>query len=912
MSISSQEQQDSEHELSEVALVLPFTDIDRIALPIVGGKAANLGEMTRTGLPVPPGFCVTTAAYALVAASAGITSMLAELATTTASDTARLAELASVVRAKLLAAPMPTGVADAIIKAYQTLGDGNAIPVAVRSSATAEDLPFASFAGQQDTYLNIMGIEALLDGVRRCWASLWTDRAVSYRASNNIDHRSVRLAVAIQRMIESTVSGVLFTANPLTGKRRQAVIDASPGLAEAVVSGAVNPDHFVINTSTGEIVERHLGDKRLLIQAHPDGGTQRIELADGRNEACLSNEQIRPLASLGAQVEAHYGVPQDTEWAIDPSGRLWLVQARPITTLFPLPASAPQTDDVLRVYFSINVVQGVYRPFTPMGVQAFRLIASAVATFIGFPPRDPLIGPTAFIEAGQRLFVDVTPVLRSSFGRRLLGRILGAMEARTDAIFHQLVSDPRLLLVPTPRWRLFRTLLPLVIRARTPFYVLQALVSPVATRARTKRVEVQFRKLSEISASASAADRLNEVEHFILEKMPRLFFSLVSIVGVGLGANALAGKLLQGLATDDERQTVLRGIPYNPTTEMDLALWALAGRISAEPTTAQTLRATSLQRLAQDYHDNLLPPMLQQDLADFLRTYGHRAVAEIDLGLPRWSEDPPHILGVLINYLQLQNLELAPDVQFRRGAEAAEAMVAELTRRATRKGRLRGMLVGFLLNRTRALVGLREVPKFCAILLFAQIRKLLWPVGEELVQAGRLETAEDIFFITLSEARAALVGTDLRSVVQERHASYEHELARRHIPRVLLSDGTTPTGETLLTGEAQRMLQGTPASAGVVTATARVILDPVGAYLEPGEILVAPSTDPGWTPLFLTASGLVMEMGGAVSHGAVVAREYGIPAVVGVPGATERITTGQCITVDGSAGMVFLERKVDT
>ena len=912
MSSSSQEQQNSEHLLSEVALVLPFTDIDRTALPIVGGKAANLGEMTRSGLPVPPGFCVTTAAYALVAASAAIKPILAELATAAASDTARLAELASVVRAKLLAAPIPTGIADAIIKAYRTLGDGNAIPVAVRSSATAEDLPFASFAGQQDTYLNIIGSEALLDAVRRCWASLWTDRAVSYRANNNIDHRSVRLAVAIQRMIESTVSGVLFTANPLTGKRRQAVIDASPGLGEAVVSGAVNPDHFVINTSTGEIVERHLGDKHLLIQALPDGGTQRIELADGRrNEACLSDEQIRALASLGAQVEAQYGVPQDTEWAIDPSGRLWLVQARPITTLFPLPASAPQTGDVLRVYFSIKVVQGVYRPFTPMGVQTFRLIASAVATFIGFPPRDPLIGPTAFVEAGQRLFVDVTPVLRSSFGRRLLGRVLGAMEARTDAIFSQLVSDPRLSLVPTPRWRLFRTLLSLVIRARTPFYMLQALVSPAATRARTKRVEVQFRQLSGIVASASAADGLHEVEHFILEKMPRLFFSLVSIVGVGLGANVLAGKLLQGLATDDERQTVLRGLAYNPTTEMDLALWALAGRISAEPTTAQTLRATPLQRLAQDYHDNLLPPTLQQGLADFLRTYGHRAVAEIDLGLPRWSEDPTHILGILINYLQLQNPELAPDVQFRRGAEAAEAMVAELTRRATRKGRLRGMLVGFLLNRTRALVGLREVPKFCAIVLFAQIRKLLWPVGEELVQAGRLEAAGDIFFLTLSEARAALAGTDLHSLVQERHASYEHELARRRIPRVLLSDGTTPAGETLLTGEAQRMLRGTPASAGVVTALARVILDPVGAYLEPGEILVAPSTDPGWTPLFLTASGLVMEMGGAVSHGAVVAREYGIPAVVGVPGATERITTGQCIMVDGSAGMVFLERAVD-
>jgi pyruvate,water dikinase len=203
------------------------------------------------------------------------------------------------------------------------------------------------------------------------------------------------------------------------------------------------------------------------------------------------------------------------------------------------------------------------------------------------------------------------------------------------------------------------------------------------------------------------------------------------------------------------------------------------------------------------------------------------------------------------------------------------------------------------------------VPKFCAIVLFAQIRKLLRSVGEELVRAGRLEVAEDIFFITLPEARAALVGTDVRPVVQERRVSYEQELVRRHVPRVLLSDGTTPSGETALAGDAQRTLKGTPASAGAVTARARVILDPVGAHLEPGEILVAPSTDPGWTPLFLTAGGLVMEMGGAISHGAVVAREYGIPAVVGVPGATERIITGQQITVDGSAGTVLLGQEVN-
>jgi pyruvate,water dikinase len=338
---------------------------------------------------------------------------------------------------------------------------------------------------------------------------------------------------------------------------------------------------------------------------------------------------------------------------------------------------------------------------------------------------------------------------------------------------------------------------------------------------------------------------------------------------------------------------------------MDLALWTLAREIGTDPDATRIVRETSSEQLARDYHGGALPPKLQTSLTNFLRSYGHRGVAEIDLGLPRWSEDPTYIIGVLANYLRLSDPELAPDVQFRRAAMEAKEMVAELTRRAARKGRLRGRLVGFWLRRARALAGLREMPKFCIVLLFAQVRALLWPVGEELAKAGRLESAEDIFFVTLPEARAALVGDDLRSVVRERRASYTREVQRRHVPRVLLSDGTEPAAETHdALGAADGILQGTPASGGVATGLARVILDPNDASLEPGEILVAPSTDPGWTPLFLTAGGLVMEMGGAMSHGSVVAREYGIPAVVGVPDATGRIITGQQITVDGSTGTI--------
>ncbi len=850
----------------QTEIVLPFSVINLSSLPIVGGKAANLGEMIHAGLPVPPGFCITTTAYTLVAEGSHIETLLEELSTTDTNDAVRVAKIATALRTRLLEAPIPSHFEEVITDAYRRLGDGECVPVAVRSSATAEDLPYASFAGQQETYLNIVGIDALIFAVRHCWSSLWTDRAVSYRASISIDQRSVRIAVAIQRMVDATISGILFTANPLTGKRHQAVIDASHGLGEAIVSGVVNPDHFVINTPTGEIVERRIGDKRVAIQTMSGGGTQRIEHATQINEACLTDEQIRALADLGAKVEAHYDVPQDIEWAINASNHIWLTQARPITTLYPLPATAPSTDEILRVYFSFNVVQGVYRPLTPMGISSFHLMASAIAIALGMPPGDPLIGPSVLVDAASRLFIDVTTPLRSSFGRKILIGVAKLGETRSAGLFEQLIADPRLSLVPARRWKVAHTLGKLLALTRTPLYFPQALFWPSAAVSRVERTRTQLQEIkSEIEKAGpvGSVERLTALEQLLLAWMPRTFPRMVPVFVCGLLAHNLAGRLLRGLATTDELQRVLRSLPHNPTTEMDIALWKLTCLIQADPTIARYLRETPLEQQALDYLTNNMPEFLQQQLSEFLSLYGHRGVAEIDLGLPRWSEDPTYILSVVANYLQLQDPNMAPDIKFQRGAQEAEAMVIELTQRTTRKGRMRGLLVGFLLKRTRALAGLREMPKFCIVYLLACIREQLWSIGEKLVLAERLEKAEDIFFITFSEAYAALESTDMRSILPERRAAYAHELKRRHVPRVLLSDGTEPGTRAVVAQSNDGILKGSPASAGVVTGKARVILDPSNAHLEPGEILIAPSTDPGWTPLFLTAGGLVMEMGGA-------------------------------------------------
>jgi pyruvate,water dikinase len=438
-----------------------------------------------------------------------------------------------------------------------------------------------------------------------------------------------------------------------------------------------------------------------------------------------------------------------------------------------------------------------------------------------------------------------------------------------------------------------------------------AWIKPASAIKRIQRARAELESLgTRQRKSDSASQRLTALERFFTGRLPHILSLVPPAIASGLLSQGLASRLLRGLVTAEEMQVVVRALPHNPTTEMDLDLWQLSRRVAAESATAQQVGATAPEALARAYRAGTLPPTLQQGLADFLAHYGHRGVAEIDVGLPRWREDPTHILGVLANYLQLTDPALAPDALFRRGAREAEAMVAELTRRARRKGLVRAWLVGFFLSRARALSGLREAPKFLFVLILAHTRKVLQGIGEELAATGRLERGEDIFFLTLQEVHAALAGSDSRAIVRERRAIYAYESRRRHVPRVLLSDGTEPTPADVAgtEGDAARgVLRGTPASPGTVSGRARVILDPTGAHLEPGEILVAPSTDPGWTPLFLTAVGLVMEMGGAISHGAVVAREYGIPAVVGVAGATERISSGQRISVDGAAGTVVIE-----
>jgi pyruvate,water dikinase len=896
-------------DLLAAPLVIDLHEAGSAPLESVGGKALNLGKLLVAGFPVPSGFCLTTEAY-----TRAVPTQVADLALQLDAAATRAGPLtedpahgtsgrptpdAAAGRARDLvgASPVPPEVEAAIRAAYAGLGGGGGAEpvVAVRSSATAEDLPFASFAGQQDTYLDVVGAAAVLDAVRGCWASLWNDRAVAYRSANAVSHSGAGLAVVVQRQVDAATAGVLFTANPVTGTRTETVIDASPGAGQAVVSGLVNPDHFVLDTATARVLHR------------TPGGRARSQ------PASLSDAQLSELTSLGEGVQHLFGNPQDAEWVIDAGGKVWLTQSRPITTLYPL--EDPFAGDGerqapgggTRLYLCGTLLQGLTRPLTPMGLSVLDNVGNRN-------------GPWQYFNPGLRMFVDLTAAVHSRTGRRYLLKILPLADGRSASVFPALLEDPRFAVQKHARKFAAEVKTSgAAARRRGPkgtygpglFLKMVPAMARAAVRPETelRRAEAYGQRLeSELAVSepATALQRLEYARHVLDRRVDGLMEATLPGPATGYLMLAVARWLLRGIAPPRELEAVLRGLPHNVTTEMDLELWDLAVAIKADPASREEFLERHPGQLAASYRAGTLPPVAQAGVHRFLARYGHRAVAEIDLGMPRWAEEPDHILGMITNYLQVQDPEQAPDRQFARAAEGAEARIRALVAQTAARSRWRAPLLGFALRRVRELSGLRELPKFDIVLVLAEMHRQLLEVGGELADNGRITAADDVFFLDFDELQVGLRGADLTGIIAGRRRLYDRELRRRHIPRILLSDGTDVEAAIMAKSPPGDGLAGTPASAGTATGKVRVVLDPVGAHLEPGEILVAPSTDPGWTPLFLTAGALVMEMGGVISHGSVVAREYGIPAVVGVPDATTRLHTGQTVTVDGSAGTVRL------
>lgn len=898
------------HTAGAPPLVLPFQRIASADLPRVGGKGANLGELARLGLPVPPGFCLTTAAYDAFLSGAGDTAALFEaLDRLDGKDPDAARRAAEPMRATLLRAPLPEPVRDAVLAAWHALDAGAAY--AVRSSATAEDLPGASFAGQQDTFLNVRGGDALLDAVRRCWVSLFTDRAVLYRARGGYGQRAVKLAVVVQRMVLPEASGILFTADPVSGRRTTLAIDAGFGLGEALVSGLVNADLYRVDAPSGKLLEVHVGDKALAVRPLPEGGTRREPVPEAdRRARVLDDARIAELTALGKRIEAHYGEPQDIEWCSE-NGQLFVVQARPITSLYPLPEPAP-SDGALHVYASFGHFQMMTDPMPPAAIEVWRLLLA----FGRGAPGEEASESTAAAAAGSRIYLDLTPLLRHPLLGRVFPLILTHLYESMGRGLEVVRARPEFRRggeswAPTLAIGTFVGPILLRLLGRSLFADPDELRSDVEDHCEALLEEMQRR----LAAAAPGAERSRAARSVLSATFPRVFTRVPPSIAAGIVAQRVLVALVErGIlrGSRDDVSALERGLPGNVTTEMDLSVGDLADRVRFYPQLAELLRQRPFAEALE------LAPTVEGGAAfadawrAFLQLYGMRGPGEIDLSRPRYADAPASLVGAILGNLAASGDGRPGEHRRRHVALATEAEAAgERLVAAARRGLwgwLRARLVRRLVRLARAGSGLREHPKFLLVRLLGAVREAFREAGALLVERGSLARADDVFLFTSLELISALEApqpTDLRVAVAERRARLDAD-ARRAPPFMVASDGEIPT----LAARAdlpENCLSGTAASSGVVEGPARVVLDPAREVLQRGEILVAPFTDPGWTPLFVHAAGLVTEVGGLMTHGSVVAREYGIPAVVSVTDATRRIVTGQRIRVDGTRGFVELE-----
>jgi pyruvate,water dikinase len=856
--------------------VLGFQEIDQTQVAVVGGKGAHLGELSRIeGLRVPDGFCVTTDAFQRIMAEApSIDDRLDRLSRLKPDDREAIRALSLGVRRTLEGIAIPDDLAAAITRPLARLGERAAY--AVRSSATAEDLPTASFAGQQDTYLNVVGPAAILQHVSRCWASLFTERAVTYRLRKGFDHRKVHMAVVVQRMVFPQAAGILFTADPVTSNRRVASVEACFGLGEALVSGVVNADVYKVRD--GEVVARAVATKRLAIYATPAGGTQEQAIEPERQEQpALTERQVVRLAELGRRIEAHFGCPQDIEWCLVDDG-FQIVQSRPITTLFPIPAAEDREN---HVYVSVGHQQMMTDAMKPLGISLWQLTA-------GRP----------MYEAGGRLFVDITQILASPASRvGLLGMMGKSDPLMRDAL--ETVLD-RGDFIPSltdegPGWAPPQA-------APTAIETDPAIVTELIERSQASIAAVR-RDIRTKSGTALLDFILADIQ-----ELKRILFDPRSHQVFMTAMEAawwLNDQLHAWLGEKNAADKLTQSVPNNVTSEMGLALLDVADVIRPHPDVVAFLR-----HVEDDGFLDELPAIAggreaRDAIRAWLDRYGMRCVGEIDITRPRWSERPTTLVPLILG--NIKNFEPgAGERRFEQGRQEARKKEQELL------GRLRALPDGEqkaeetkrMIDRVRTFIGYREYPKYGMVSRYFVYKQALLEEAERLVQAHVLRDKEDIFYLTFQElhdvVRTNQVDDQLIRQRKDAFRSYQDLTP----PRVLTSDGEVIAGAYQRDDLPAGALAGLPVSAGTIEGRARVILDMAEADLEAGDILVTAHTDPSWTPLFVAIEGLVTEVGGLMTHGAVIAREYGLPAVVGVEHATRLIRDGQRIRVHGTDGYV--------
>jgi len=877
-------------------LVIPLDAIEDRDAGAVGAKALSLARMSRIGLPVPPGFCVTGGAYRdhldrcdLLARLRGAVAALA------AAPPGSRPDVLADIRQAIVAAPLCETLSEEIERHYRALGEAR---LAVRSSATAEDLPEHSFAGQHDTYLGVVGLSECLQAVGSCWASLWTERAVDYRTRNGLDHLDVAMGVIIQRLVPAEAAGVLFTADPVTGRSDRLIIEGCFGLGVALASGRVSPDRIVLSKRGRRILERAISSQSAEVVPDTKGGVREQALAPERaKQPCVDDATARRLGSLGLRVEKALGSPQDLEWAVA-AGKLYILQSRPITGL---PSEGSLEDR--QVWTNANAGEVVPDVMTPMTGSVItplvELLFDRLLSKLGIDIR----GHRVFRLIAGRVYFNLNtflgalrhiPVLRN----RGFSELFGGRTATMAALDRIEISEDD---IPDLKFSWLKVAL------RLPGAILGLIThSP-------KRGHRFLARMRQGGDALWRIDPRSLSEHQLVDRVQDIIDTLLGtpagldFVGIGVMYPMMFINICRrwfGESGDAIASRLFAGVGGMDHAEAGLELWRLA-------VLAHEHSGVERAILSGDSYEAVRERIAQAEggneflarLAAFLSRHGHHTRGEIELLNPRWWEQPDYVLDTLCAYLRgIEKKD--PIAQHRRRAEEGKRLAAQC--RAQLRHPVKRLLFDFLLRQAQQASPIRENLKSEVVRRLALVRLMLLELGDRLARRGVLHDREDIFFLRLEEVKPVHLGQaefDVRQTIASRRAEHEGNLAIDP-PSVVVGrfdpEHFTPDA---FDGEA-RVLTGVAVSPGVATGPARVVLRAGAEKILPGEILVAPFTDPGWTPYFMPAAGIAMDMGGLLSHGSIIAREYGIPAVVNVGPATRIIKTGQTIQVDGNRGVV--------
>ncbi|CQR72622.1 Phosphoenolpyruvate synthase [Sporomusa ovata DSM 2662] len=863
--------------------VIGFHDIDKTKFMVVGGKGANLGELSKIeGIRVPDGFCISTEAFKrILGETSSINELLDQLSLLKVEDRGKIGELSGEIRRVIEGIAIPQDINEEITCFLSRLGEDNAY--AVRSSATAEDLPTASFAGQQDTYLNIIGKEAILKHISKCWASLFTERAVTYRLQNGFDHRKVHLSVVVQKMVFPQAAGILFTADPVTSNRKVLSIDAGFGLGEALVSGLVNADIYKVQGD--KIIDKKVSSKKLAIYALRDGGTkeQKIE-PERQNGQALSDEQILSITHMGRKIEEHFGCPQDIEWCLA-NDIFYIVQSRPITTLYPIPEA---NDDEKHVYLSVGHQQMMTDSLKPLGMSLMKLISLG-----------------RWFEAGGRLFVDVAQMLASPDSREMLLNNMRQLDPLTKDVVMNIIERDFIKCLPNDK--VAKCDRKSNISVPTANSEEQIESNPTIVSDLIKKSEISIEELKQKIQTKSGSDQidfiladLEELKKILFD--PQSFAVLMAAIKASFWINE---KMNEWLGEKNAADTLSQSVPNNITSEMGLALMDVADVIRLYPEVIEYLQHVK--------DDNFLEELVKLDggqetrdaILSYLNKYGIRCSGEIDITRTRWSEKPSTLVPLILS--NIKNFEPnAGNRKFEQGRQKALKKEQELLERLRKlpDGEQKVIETKRKIDLIRNFIGYREYPKYGMVSRYFIYKQALLKEAEQLVQKGVIHEKEDIYYLTFHELREVISTNNLDYALISKRKE-EHKLNEKLTPpRVITSDGEIITGEYKRENLPAEAIVGLPVSSGVIEGRARVILNLEDADLEDGDILVTTFTDPSWTPLFVSIKGLVTEVGGQMTHGAVIAREYGLSAVVGVENATKLIKDGQQIRVNGTEGYV--------